>query len=202
MHLLLKYRYSILFLSAIISGFIILTSFQKKEVVKPPNIILIIADDLGYSDLASYGNRFIQTPNIDALGKQGVRFTHAYTTSPICGPSREGILTGRYQQRYGDEFMPYDKYDPATMENLRKNYSALKKTIPGLNNMKPHLFVNRQHFHGGLLFSEITLAELLKQNGYATGLVGKWNVGNGSDFLPAKHGYDYSYYFEGALTRM
>ena len=112
MYSLVKYRYIILITPAVFICLIIFLSFRKTEPARRPNIILIIADDLGYSDLASYGNRFIQTPNIDALGKEGFRFTCAYTSSPICGPSRDAILTGRYQQRFGEEYMPYDEYDP------------------------------------------------------------------------------------------
>jgi arylsulfatase A-like enzyme len=80
----------------------------KRKTVKQPNVILIIADDLGYSDLASYGNANIHTPYIDALGISGIRFTRAYVTSPICSPSRMAILTGRYQNRFGCEYMPYE----------------------------------------------------------------------------------------------
>lgn len=166
-----------------------------------PNVILIVADDLGYSDLACYGNKHIETPNIDALGKEGIRFTQAYVTSPICGPSREAILTGRYQQRFGDEFMPYDHFDAAYIQNIRKHYSSLKKTIPGLNDLRPDLWINRKKFNDGLPATEITIAQLLKANGYRTGLVGKWNLGTGDGFYPYQRGYDYSYFFEGALTR-
>jgi len=77
------------------------------------NIILIIADDLGYSDLASYGNKNVHTPNIDTLGIRGVRFTLAYVTSPICAPSRMGTMTGRYQQRFIAELMLYGRFDPS-----------------------------------------------------------------------------------------
>jgi len=196
-----KYALNFLFSSIVITSLLICTSFQKKEIIKQPNVILIIADDLGYSDLASYGNKFVHTPNIDALGKTGIRFTEAYTSAPICGPSRQGILTGRYQQRFGDEFMPYDKYDIYFTKNIRSHYAALKKSIPGLNNAKPNFFINRKNFNDGLPANEITIAELLRQKGYATGLVGKWNLGDGDLFYPGEHGYDYSYYFEGALTR-
>ncbi len=181
--------------------FIVCTPATTNAQLKKPNVVLIVADDLGYSDLASYGNKLIQTPNIDALGKDGIRFTEAYVTAPICGPSREALLTGRYQQRFGVEFMPYDHIDPEVMSNLRSNYTSLKKTIPGLENLKPDVFVNRKNFKDGIPENEITLGELLKQNGYATALVGKWNIGNGDGYHPGQSGFDYSYYFEGALTR-
>jgi len=199
--LLIQHKFIAALSLILISCIILFASFKKDTVDKPVNIILIVADDLGYSDLSSYGNKFIQTPNIDALGKNGIQFMQAYTTSPICGPSRIGLLTGRYQQRFGDEFMPYDHYDPAYMKNLRAHFPALKKSIPGLKNLKLDVFVNRKKFDDGMPASEITIAELLKQKGYATGLIGKWNLGDGSKFYPDEHGYAYSYYFGGALTR-
>lgn len=72
----------------------------------PPNVILIIADDLGYGDLSVYGGERIQTPNIDALAAQGVRFTNGYVTAAVCAPSRAAIMSGQYQQRFGYEFNP------------------------------------------------------------------------------------------------
>jgi arylsulfatase A-like enzyme len=104
----------------------------------PPNIILIIVDDLGYSDLASYGNTNIHTPNIDALGNEGTRFTQAYVTSPVCSPSRMGIMTGRYQNRFGSEFMPYDKFDPALMKKIRKNFLPFANKDESLRSLHPH----------------------------------------------------------------
>ncbi|MFP6906146.1 MAG: sulfatase-like hydrolase/transferase, partial [Verrucomicrobiota bacterium] len=71
---------------------------------RPPNIVLILADDLGYADTGVYGSTDIPTPNIDALAKAGVRFTCAYVTAASCSPSRAGLITGRYQQRFGFEF--------------------------------------------------------------------------------------------------
>jgi arylsulfatase A-like enzyme len=71
---------------------------------RPPNIVLLFSDDLGYGDLSSYGSITIPTPNIDALGKQGVRFSSAYVTAASCSPSRAGLMSGRYQQRFGFEF--------------------------------------------------------------------------------------------------
>ena len=83
-------------------------SAPRATAQKPPrpNIIVILADDLGYGDTAVYGSKIVKTPNIDALAADGVRFTQAYVTHPVCAPSRAAILTGRYQQRFGWEFNP------------------------------------------------------------------------------------------------
>src|ERR1700710_358543 len=71
-----------------------------------PNVVLLVADDLGYADLGFQGGRDIPTPNLDALAKQGVRCTNGYVSGPYCSPTRAGLLTGRYQQRFGHEFNP------------------------------------------------------------------------------------------------
>ena len=88
----------------------------------PPNVILILADDLGYGDIGSYGCKDIKTPHIDALAADGVRFTNAYVASPICGPSRAGLITGRYPNRFGfelnwDNILPC--YEPSMAEMFR-----------------------------------------------------------------------------------
>ena len=75
-----------------------------RKIKRPPNIVLIFADDLGYADTGVYGSKTIPTPNIDALAKRGVRFTDAYVTAGTCSPSRAGLMSGRYQQRFGFEF--------------------------------------------------------------------------------------------------
>jgi arylsulfatase A-like enzyme len=81
--------------------------------VEKPNIILIVADDLGYGELGCQGNKDIPTPNIDSMARNGVRFTQAYVTAPLCSPSRAGLLTGRYQQRFGHEFNPGQTTNPS-----------------------------------------------------------------------------------------
>src|SRR5689334_6890271 len=73
---------------------------------KPTNILLIVADDLGYNDLSCQGCKDIPTPNIDSIAKNGVRFTAGYVTCPLCSPTRAGLMTGRYQQRFGWESNP------------------------------------------------------------------------------------------------
>ncbi len=168
-----------------------------------PNVLLIVTDDLGYGDLAAYGNPSVRTPHMDALGADGVRFTRAYCSSPISGPSRAGILTGRCQNRYGCEFMPYDRFSKEFMKGYKKYYlpPLVKKKPEGLKAFSPNVLVRRSKYRTDLPDSEITLAELMKRAGYATALVGKWNLDSGKANSPAEHGYDYSYYFTGALTR-
>src|SRR5256885_16046874 len=73
---------------------------------KRPNILLIVADDLGYGELSIQGNPQIPTPHIDSLARNGIRFTSGYVSGPYCSPTRAGLLTGRYQQRFGHEFNP------------------------------------------------------------------------------------------------
>lgn len=185
-----------LILSVLLTCF--LTTYPQKT---KPNIILIIADDLGYSDLASYGNKFIHTPHIDALANKGVRFTQAYVTSPICAPSRMAIITGRYQQRFGCEFMPYDKFDPSVKKTITKYLMSPNKKPEGIAALHPDLFLNRSIYPTDIPAVEITIANLLKQQGYTTGMVGKWNLSSSPDVFPDQHGFDYSYYFDGALSR-
>jgi arylsulfatase A-like enzyme len=166
-----------------------------------PNIILIIVDDLGYSDLASYGNKNVRTPNIDSLGIKGTRFTKAYVTSPICAPSRMGIIAGRYQQRFGAEFMLYDKFDKSVKKKLTRQLFSFKKKPEGIASLKPNLFLDRSVYVTDLPASEITIAEMLKQQGYSTGYIGKWNLTSSPTVYPDMHGFDYAYYFDGALSR-
>jgi len=85
----------------------------QRSIGKKPNIILIVADDLGYGELGCQGNKEIPTPNIDSIARNGVRFTQAYVTAPLCSPSRAGLMTGRYQQRFGHEFNPGKPTNPS-----------------------------------------------------------------------------------------
>ena len=100
--------------STLAAGFLGLHSNGLEHILNPgrsnagkkPNIILIVADDLGYGELGCQGNKEIPTPHIDSIARNGVRFTNGYVTAPLCSPSRAGLLTGRYQQRFGHEFNP------------------------------------------------------------------------------------------------
>ncbi|MCA9146521.1 MAG: sulfatase [Planctomycetaceae bacterium] len=123
-----------------------------------PNIILLVADDLGYGELGCQGNDEIPTPHIDSIATNGTRFTQGYVTAPNCSPSRAGFLTGRIPTRFGYEFNPI-----------------------GARNEDPGT---------GLPSEETTLAELLHDQGYTTGLIGKWHLGGTADYHPHRHGFD------------
>ncbi len=129
-----------------------------------PNILLIVTDDQGYADFGFQGSPRVRTPHIDALAGAGVRFTQAYVSHPYCSPTRAGLLTGRYQQRFGHENNP--AYLPEDHEI-------------------------------GLPAAEVTLADVLKSAGYATGAVGKWHLGAGPPFHPRRRGFDEFFGFLG-----
>jgi N-acetylgalactosamine-6-sulfatase len=138
-----------------------------------PNIIIILADDLGYGDLGCYGCRDIRTPHLDRLATQGVRFTNFYANGPECTPTRAALLTGRYQHRVGGlecaiGLGNVDRYDDAIR-------------LRGTNDL-------------GLPVEEVSLARLLKAAGYATALSGKWHLGYEDKFSPNRHGFDEAFY--------
>ena len=127
-----------------------------------PNIIFILADDLGYGDLGSYGQRIIQTPNLDRLAAEGIRFTQFYAGSTVCAPSRSVLMTGLH------------------MGHTRVRGNA------GAGNYASQT----------LSASDVTVARVLQQAGYATGLIGKWGLGEtGSEGAPNRHGFDYFFGF-------
>ncbi|KAF1401251.1 Arylsulfatase D, partial [Spheniscus magellanicus] len=134
-----------------------------------PNILLFLADDLGIGDIGCYGNNTIRTPNIDRLAREGVKLTHHIAAAPLCTPSRAAFLTGRYPIRSG-------------MASSNR-YRALQWNAGS----------------GGLPANETTFARLLQQQGYTTGLIGKWHQGvncesfNDHCHHPLNHGFDYFY---------
>jgi arylsulfatase B len=130
-------------------------SADRKSV---PNIVLLLADDLGYGELGCQGNPQIPTPQIDSIASAGIRFTDGYVTGAFCSTSRAGLMTGRYQTRFGYEFNPI-----------------------GAANEDPRV---------GLPPEELTLAEMLHNAGYTTGLLGKWHLGGHALYHPYRHGFD------------
>lgn len=159
-----QYRTTIENVLAMLSIACIFSSAQASDVsplkTSPPNIIVILVDDLGYGDISSYGAKEISTPNIDQLAATGTRFTDSYAT-PVCTTSRAGLLTGRYPIRMGI----HEVFHPESFT--------------------------------GMPPAEITIAEVLSDAGYATGIVGKWHLGHHPQFMPTQQGfhefYGYAY---------
>lgn len=167
---------------------------------KQPNVILIVADDLGLNDVSCYGNSTVKTPNIDALSKDGVRCTKGYATSPVCAPSRCGILTGRYQQRCGFETQQMEFYPTNIIEYLSGKYMS-QKDSSWVVVTKPRYPREWEIVKQGIPPSELTLAQLFKKYNYKTGIIGKWHLGKDPDInIPTKCGFDYQYGCYGAFT--
>lgn len=161
---------------------------------RPPNIVLILTDDLGYGDLGCYGGRAIRTPNIDRLAAEGVRFTDFYACAPICTPSRAGLLTGRYPHRTGLTF-PFSAGEDTF---FRWFLRAAGRRMGAFGAIDMH---GGHSLTFGMPASEITLPEALKIAGYTSACIGKWHVGDfvsNADYLPRKHGFDYFIGFNGA----
>ncbi len=125
--------------------------------VDPPNIVFILADDLGYGDLSSYGSDKVSTFHLDQMAREGIKLTSYYAAQPVCSASRAAILTGSYPNRIG----------------IHNAFGPNSKT--------------------GLNFNELTIAEMLKNNGYNTGIFGKWHLGSSKKYFPTNHGFDEFY---------
>lgn len=125
-----------------------------------PNIILILADDMGYADLNTYGATYA-TPNLNSLAQEGIKLTNFYSF-PNCSPTRAALMTGAYPQRVGMPRVVGPK-GPAWTKDI---------------------------YRLGLNSNETTIAEMLRENGYATAAVGKWHLGHHIEHLPLKHGFD------------
>lgn len=168
------------------------------DTVSKPNIIIIMADDLGKTDISLYGSPPIQTPNIDSIGLKGMTFAEGYITSPICAPSRAGLLTGRYQQRFGFEYQPHDRYPKNRIELfVYKNFIANGDWLVA-NQIEFPAF--EEMLKIGMPPSEVMLSEILQRKGYRTGITGKWHLGSGEHAIPINRGFDYQYGFYEAYS--
>ncbi len=147
-----------------LSGFLILLSLilfisctakkENKQENQSPNFVVVFIDDMGYGDIGCYGATGFQTPNLDQLANEGMRFTNFYSAQPVCSASRAGLLTGCYPNRIGF------------------SGALFPRSEVGMNP------------------EETTIAEMLKEKGYATGIFGKWHLGHHKEFLPLQHGFD------------
>jgi len=138
--------------------------FSTQSASAKPNILIIVGDDMGYGDIGVHGCKDIPTPHIDSLAKNGIRCTNGYVSGPYCSPTRAGLMTGRYQQRFGHEFNPGPPPEGPDV---------------------------------GLPLTETTLAQRLKDGGYATGMVGKWHLGSERKFHPMSRGFQEYFGFLG-----
>jgi arylsulfatase A-like enzyme len=123
-----------------------------------PNIIVFLGDDMGYHDISAHGSKDIPTPHIDSIASNGIRFTNGYVSGPYCSPTRAGLMTGRYQTRFGHEF--------------NGGQGRIKFGLP---------------------LTEATIAQRLKELGYATYAVGKWHLGDDLEYRATKRGFDEFY---------
>lgn len=133
-----------------------------------PNIVLILADDLGYGSLACYGSKQIRTPHLDRLAASGIRLTDFHSNGPMCTPTRAALMTGRYPQRCA--WVPDEDLSPVFREQRRKNPA--------------------QRWAWGIAPAEQTVAETLRDAGYRTALFGKWHLGYDTRFHPMNQGFD------------
>jgi arylsulfatase A-like enzyme len=166
---------------------------------RPPNIIVILADDMGFNDVTTYGGGYAAlgapTPNIDAIARDGVRFDRGYAGSAICTVSRAALMTGRYPWRFGVQFTPTP--------------GAFAAVVGGLGSNDPHTppsIIDRDKARKakgfddlGMPASEQTMAELVKARGYHTVHIGKWHLGQSTEMRPNNQGFDESLNMEGLL---
>ena len=157
-HYTSKHSPTMTFKTQLTSFLLLLTSTSVLSAAELPNIVILLADDLGYGELGCQGNPEIPTPHIDSIATNGVRLTQGYVTAPFCSASRAGLLTGRYQTRFGHEFNP--------------------------------IGARNEESDAGLPVSEKTLADVLVNSGYITGLIGKWHLGGTARYNPIRRGFD------------
>jgi arylsulfatase A-like enzyme len=158
--------------SALVSAGLLAGPEARAQVAKAgglPNLVLIIADDLGWGDLGCYGSQSIATPHLDRLAIEGARMTNFFSSASVCSPSRAGLLTGRYPPRTG------------ITQVLFPHNSAMDLAL--------RLF----GVPAGLPLDEVTLADLLRRRGYATAGIGKWHLGDLPEYRPIQRGFDYSF---------
>jgi arylsulfatase A-like enzyme len=165
------------------------------EAERPPNVVVIMADDLGFNDVSTYGGGMARqpTPGIDRLAAEGVRFDRGYAGNAVCSPSRANLMTGRYASRFGFEYTP-------TPGNMARVAPLLGE--PGRRQavLRPEVASQIAPFDElGMPGSEVTIAELLKARGYHTVHIGKWHLGSTPEMRPNAQGFDETLFMESGL---
>ena len=167
---------------------------------RPPNIILVMTDDMGFNDISLYNggaaDGTLMTPNIDALAHQGVSFTNGYAANAVCAPSRASMLTGRYSTRFGFEFTPVFKIGPVIFDWMRQDSDG--EGLPVMIDVEGADQLPEME-DLGMPSEQITIAEVLKERGYHNVHIGKWHLGSTGDMRPEHQGFDESLYMAGLL---
>ncbi|MFN0164489.1 MAG: sulfatase-like hydrolase/transferase [Burkholderiales bacterium] len=166
---------------------------------RPPNIVVIVADDLGINDVTAHGGGYaalgVPTPAIDAIGRDGVVFERGYAGSAVCTPSRAALMTGRYPWRFGLEFTPTPGAMARVAPALYADQTRLRTVI--IDHAKA---ANAKPFNElGMPPSEQTIAELLKARGYHSIHIGKWHLGSTPEMRPNNQGFDETLFMESGL---
>jgi len=166
-----------------------------KATAAPPNVIMLLVDDMGYADLSCMGSKDINTPNIDRIANEGVKMMEAYASAPVCSPTRAAFLTGQWQQRTGIEW-------------------AIGLTSEEAKRVDGELIEVEERFTMGLVPQPSHLTPLLKKHGYGTACYGKWHLGFKPEHNPIQHGFDeywgiiggqcdyYEYYYLGGMKQL
>ena len=141
-------------LRTLVAAFVLIASASAAPAPRPPNVVVIFCDDLGYADIGPFGCKSYTTPHLDRMAKEGRKFTNFHVSQAVCSASRTALLTGCYNNRVGI----HGALGPGSRIGIHAN--------------------------------EMTMAEVFKQKGYATGMAGKWHLGHHPQFLPVRHGFD------------
>ncbi len=167
---------------------------------RPPNIIFILTDDMGFNDISLYNggaaDGSVMTPHIDALARQGVTFTNGYSANAVCAPSRATLMTGRYSTRFGFEFTPFPRIGATIFQWMRDENAPLPTQF---DQAALASLPDDPLYEFGMPTEEVTIAEVLKNAGYYTAHIGKWHLGSKPGMRPRDQGFDDSLNLTGLL---
>jgi len=163
---------------------------------RPPNVIVILVDDMGINDVSTYGGGMpaVPTPNIDRLAAEGVRFENGYSSNAVCAPSRASLMTGRYATRFGFEYTP----TPGNMAKVAPLLTSPDRLLPTIVH-KDRAKDIAEFNELGMPSTEVTIAEVLKPAGYHTVHIGKWHLGGTAEYRPNNQGFDETLFMENGL---
>ena len=173
---------AVVLLGAVVFGAVAQASAD--DAARPPNVVLILVDDLGWTDLTCFGSKYYETPNIDRLAAQGMKFTDAYAACAVCSPTRAAVLTGRYPGRVGVTDWIRARFQGGKIPANKKNPT---KYVGGPNRRvlcPPNPFWMERE--------EVTIAEMLGVAGYTSCHIGKWHLGP-DDWYPERQGFDFNF---------